>query len=270
MIGRARGWQLAAAAAVVLAVGAGCGLLGNRTGNTADAAPAAAGASATPSEDPAMYEEATPAPAGPTAEPTPPTIRATTKPKPTPTEDPNNFTEPECATHEGKKISRKAAKSALVAAAAKTYWPTSAPQLKVPADLVKAVAWHESGWQSSIVNCDGGRGLMQVMPDTEEFINTRFEKSYDSHAHRENAVLGANYLAWLTRYFGDNYFTGNYSLGTGKCRSHESRCLLNMVIAGYNAGAGAVDEAYADKRLPNPEYVNSVRHLMKSCYCDRY
>jgi hypothetical protein len=43
-----------------------------------------------------------------------------------------------------------------------------------------------------------------------------------------------------------------------------------MVIAGYNAGAGAVEEAYADKRLPNPEYVNSVRHLMKSCYCDRY
>ena len=43
-----------------------------------------------------------------------------------------------------------------------------------------------------------------------------------------------------------------------------------MVIAGYNAGRGTVDEAYADKRLPNPEYVNSVRYLMKSCYCDRY
>jgi hypothetical protein len=43
-----------------------------------------------------------------------------------------------------------------------------------------------------------------------------------------------------------------------------------MVIAGYNVGRGAVDAAYADRRLPNPEYVDSVRSLMKSCYCDRY
>jgi soluble lytic murein transglycosylase-like protein len=195
-MGRALAWRLAAA--VVLVVNAGCGLLGDRTGNTAGAAPVAVDASATPSEDPAMYEEATPSP----SESTPAKSKATTKAKPAPTEDPNNFTEPECATHEGRNVAKKTAKSALLAAAGKTYWPASAPQLKVSADLVKAVAWHESGWQSTIVNCDGGRGLMQVMPDTEEFINTRFEKSYDSHAYKENAVLGANYLAWLTKYFG--------------------------------------------------------------------
>ena len=91
----------------------------------------------------------------------------------------------------------------------------------MPSDLVKAVAWHESGWQSNIVNCDGGRGLMQVMPDTEEFVNSRFEKSYDAHDYQQNATLGANYLAWLTKYFGDNYFKGNYSLSTSKCKSHQ-------------------------------------------------
>lgn len=264
-MGRVSAWQLAGA--VVLVMSAGCGLLGDRTGTSADPTPVA-DASATPSEDPAMYEEATPGPTTPAA--SPPRTRATTKPEPAPTEDPNNFTEPECATHEGRNVSKSAAKSALVAAAGKTYWPASAPRLKLSADLVKAVAWHESGWQSNIVNCDGGRGLMQVMPDTEAFINTRFEKSYDSHAYRENAVLGANYLAWLTKYFGDMHFEGDYSLSPSRCGSHASRCLLNMVIAGYNAGAGAVEQAYADGRLPNPEYVNSVRHLMKSCYCDRY
>ena len=223
------------------------------------------------SDDPSAYEEASPSPDVTSPSPEPTTSKPPKKkPKPTPTEDPNNFTVPECADREGKNVTKKQAKSALTTAAGRTYWPGSAPKLKVSSDLVKAVAWHESGWTSNWVNCDGGRGIMQVMPDTEAFINQRFEKSYDSHDYKQNATLGANYLAWLTKYFGDNYFDGNYSLSAGKCKSHESRCLLNMVIAGYNVGAGTVDEAYEDKRLAAPEYVNSVRHLMKSCYCDRY
>ena len=133
-----------------------------------------------------------------------------------------------------------------------------------------AVAWQESGWQSHIVNCDGGRGLMQVMPDTEAFVNQRFEQSYDSHDYKQNAVLGANYLAWLTKAFGDEHFKGSYDLSPKKCKTHGSMCLLNMVISGYNAGRGPVDEGYAEKQLPNPVYVDSVRSLMKSCYCDRY
>jgi soluble lytic murein transglycosylase-like protein len=190
--------------------------------------------------------------------------------KATPTEDPNNFQLPDCARREGKRVSKAKAKAALVAAAGRTYWPGSAPSLKVPRRLVLTTAWHESGWQSNIVNCDGGRGLMQVMPDTEAFINQRFEQSYDSGDYRQNAVLGANLLAWLTKAFGDAYFKGRYDLSPAKCRSHTSMCLLNMVIAGYNVGRGPVDEGYAAKRLPNPEYVDVVRSLMESCYCDRY
>jgi soluble lytic murein transglycosylase-like protein len=140
----------------------------------------------------------------------------------------------------------------------------------VPGRLVLTTAWHESGWQSNIVNCDGGRGLMQVMPDTEAFINQRFEKAYDSKDYKQNAVLGANYLAWLTKAFGDAYFKGKYDLSPKKCKTHTSMCLLNMVIAGYNVGRAPVDAEYAAKRLPNPEYVDVVRSLMKSCYCDRY
>ena len=220
--------------------------------------------------------EETPEAAEPSPEPTTPSPSASkAKPKPTktkvtPTEDPNNFQLPACATREGKAVSKAKAKSALLSAAGKTYWPTYAPQLKVPKRLVLATAWHESGWQSNIVNCDGGRGLMQVMPDTEDFINQRFEKSFDSHDYRQNAVLGANYLAWLTKAFGDSYFGGSYDLSAAKCKSHSSRCLLNMVIAGYNMGRGGVDSAYADKRLANPGYVDVVRSLMKSCYCDKY
>ena len=213
---------------------------------------------------PDSVEPITPAPAPSSRKPRPKPTSAT------PTADPNNFQLPACAKHSGTKVTKAQAKSALVTAAGKTYWPTSAPTLKLSSDLVKSIAWHESGWQSDIVNCDGGRGLMQVMPDTESMINRRFGQSFKSTDYRQNAIIGANYLAWLTKYFGDKFFKGKYDLSTGKCRTHSSMCLLNMVIAAYNSGFGPVEAAYAAEELPNPEYVDSVRSLMSSCYCDRY
>lgn len=257
------GYLAGGLAALVLVVG--CGLGGN--GDSQAYKPVDTRSSATDSP----YETAEP-----TTRPAPkPTKTASKKPKPkpkaTPTEDPNNFQAPACAKHEGTRVSTASAKSALVSAAGKTYWPTSAPTLKLSSDLVKSVAWHESGWQSNIVNCDGGRGLMQVMPDTEEMINNRFGQSLDAHDYRQNAVIGANYLAWLTKYFGDEFFKKSYNLSTSKCKTHASPCLLNLVIAAYNSGFGTVDAAYkTDKSLPNPAYVDSVRSLMSSCYCDRY
>jgi hypothetical protein len=123
-MGRARGWPVAAAA-LALAVTSGCGLIDCRDGNSAQAGPPAAVEESLP---PDAYEEATPTPEPTTPAPTP----SSKKPKPkatksTPTEDPNNFTEPECAEHEGKNVSKKSAKAALTAAAGRTYWPGSAP-----------------------------------------------------------------------------------------------------------------------------------------------
>jgi soluble lytic murein transglycosylase-like protein len=254
-------------ALVGLLVVAGCGVVGN---NDPEPVPVAAQPSASEPEsivDP-VEEDEEPSPEPTTAKPKPKKSKA--KPKATPTEDPNNFQLPDCAERVGKEVSKSKAKAALTAAAAKKYWPSSAPKLKVPSRLVLATAWHESGWSSNIVNCDGGRGLMQVMPETEAFINQRFEQSYSSKDYRQNAVLGVNYLAWLTKAFGDQYFKGNYDLSPKKCKSHSSRCLLNMVISGYNMGRGSVDEAYAQGELANPQYVDVTRSLMKSCFCDRY
>lgn len=264
-----RGPLIVITALVGALVAAGCGL----GGKGEEQVPVAAQPLVSASEpenvvDPVIEgEEPTPTP------PAPKPSKKKAKPKATkatPTEDPNNFQLPECAHREGKKVSKTKAKAALRTAAAKKYWPTSAPKLTVPSRLVLATSWHESGWQSDIVNCDGGRGLMQVMPDTEAFINQRFEQSYASTDYKQNAVLGANYLAWLTKAFGDSYFKGSYDLSPKKCKTHSSMCLLNMVIAGYNVGRQPVDDGYASKQLPNPEYVDVVRALMKSCYCDRY
>jgi hypothetical protein len=246
----------------------GCGLFGGQH-DSSDGGTVVAAATESPTPD-----ETTEAPEPTTPAPAPTTKKATPKPKrtsATPTEDPNNFQLPACAHYEGKTVTKAQAKAALTSAAGKIYWPTSAPTLKLSSDLVKSVAWHESGWQSNIVNCDGGRGLMQVMPDTTAQMNQRFGMTYNDKDYKQNTVVGANYLAWLTKYFGDLYFKHKYDLGTKSCKTHSSPCLLNMVIAGYNAGVGAVDDAHASGgALPNLVYVDSVRSLMTSCYCDRY
>ncbi|HET6212971.1 MAG TPA: lytic transglycosylase domain-containing protein [Micromonosporaceae bacterium] len=180
-------------------------------------------------------------------------------PKPAPT----NCTGPK---YVGTAASRTDVKAALEAAAGKTYWPVSAPQIKIPVNLVKAVAWQESGWQSNVVSCDGGIGLMQVMAPTAAFINQRFSKSYDVNVYTDNAILGANYLAWLVKYFGDTYFAGNYDLTT---QDPDNPVLLDAVIAAYNVGPGNVD-VNNQLVIPNRQYVNNVEALMTNCVCLSY
>ncbi|PZM95454.1 MAG: lytic transglycosylase [Actinobacteria bacterium] len=172
-----------------------------------------------------------------------------------------------CApTRIGDPLPRAEVKRLLIAAAARRYWPISAPEILVPVELVMAVAWQESGWQSNIVACDGGVGLMQIMPATAEWMNQRFGQSYDIADPADNAMIGANYLAWLIKWFGDRHFGGDYRLDAADCPDHQSPCLLNAVIASYNYGFGAVDR---DGRIviPNPQYVANVRALMTECEC---
>ena len=257
------------AAVTALALTAGCGMLGS--GEKEQVAAQTPVSVAPTTVEPAVEEtiEETTPPPDPVPTTKKPTPTATKKATPKPTAPTFNTQLPDCSRYVGKPVTYAKAKAALNAAAAKTYWPGSAPGLKVSADLVRATAWHESGWTSNIENCDGGFGLMQVMPDTEAFINQRFEQSYDYRDHRQNAIIGANQLAWLTKYFGEKYFKKNYDLSTAKCKSDASPCLLNLVIDGYNMGYGSTEAAYLDgKRLSNPKYVRLIRANMRECDCD--
>ncbi|WP_328533783.1 lytic transglycosylase domain-containing protein [Micromonospora zamorensis] len=173
-------------------------------------------------------------------------------------------------TYKGTQATRAEAKAALTDAAGRTYWPTSAPDIKVPLTLLKATAWQESGWQSNIYACDGGVGLMQVMPGTATWMNQRFEKSYEIDDYRDNAYLGATYLAWATKYIGDMYFEADYRLDPALCTAELNSCLLNAVIASYNYGHGAVAQEGKPLAIPNPSYVRNVRALMTECVCLDY
>ncbi|MFF5216427.1 transglycosylase SLT domain-containing protein [Micromonospora sp. NPDC000442] len=286
-------WGVAVVAATLLLTGGGCAKVDSPAAEVpapvalpeelpdASGEPRGEDASATPSavESMGAAPKATPsASASPSAtkrSPKPKRATATaprTVPKP-PTEtevppDPPKPPSSDCKpSYKGDQASRAQVKSALTEAAGRTYWPTSAPKIRVPLSLIKATAWQESGWQSNIVACDEGIGLMQVMPETASWMNQRFGQSYDVWDYQDNAYLGGTYLAWLTKYIGDMYFDADYQLDADLCTAELDSCLLNAVIAAYNYGHGAVAPEGKPLNIPNPSYVRNVRALMTECVC---
>ncbi|MCP2328073.1 soluble lytic murein transglycosylase-like protein [Hamadaea flava] len=183
-----------------------------------------------------------------------------------------------CPFHEGVDAAKADVRVALETAAQKPFWANDPRYASVtlPPALIKAVAWMESGWQSTIVACDGGIGTMQIMPDTATWMNQRFGTSYDLHTLGGNTMIGAEYLQWLIAYFGSAYFGSDYTLDAADCVStdpavpdYQTPCLLNAVIAAYNYGPGNV-EVGDHIVIPNPDYVRPVRALMVSCPCSQY
>lgn len=85
---------------------------------------------------------------------------------------------------------------------------------QIPEELIRAVIMCESNYDPRAVSPTGAQGLMQLMPETATRMQVR-----DGHDPRENIFGGTRYLRVLA-----NMFNGD----------------LELTIAGYNAGEGAV------------------------------
>ena len=85
---------------------------------------------------------------------------------------------------------------------------------QIPEHLVRAVIKVESDYDPRAVSYAGARGLMQLMPETADRMQVK-----DINDPRENIFGGVRYLRVLA-----NMFNGD----------------LDLTIAGYNAGEGAV------------------------------
>lgn len=171
-------------------------------------------------------------------------------------------TQPGCPPSRGpSQLAKSKVREYLDTASTTAFWGTATDpdyaDIRVPVRLLYAVADQESGWQSSITACDGGVGIMQIMPTTQTFVNGRFATHWDRAKPSDNVMLGGNYLAWLIAYYGPKL--GTYDMTQAK--------LLNAVISAYNWGTNGVD--YAGGVYPNQQYVNNVRALMTSC-CGNY
>lgn len=84
-------------------------------------------------------------------------------------------------------------------------------------DLLAAMARAESNYDAGAVSNKGARGLLQLMPATAERFGVSPRELHDPD---RNVLAAARYLTWLRRRFEDD---------------------LPRVLAGYNAGEGAVD-----------------------------
>lgn len=74
----------------------------------------------------------------------------------------------------------------------------AAREHNVPADLLKAMTWNESGWQNDKVSATNAIGIGQLMPDTIAFLNDQLLAApLDPNHADQNIRMSARYLAWL-------------------------------------------------------------------------
>ncbi len=103
-----------------------------------------------------------------------------------------------------------------------SYIQEASATYQIPSELIHAVILVESNYNPRAMSPKGAQGLMQLMPATaKRFGNTN---SWDP---RQNILAGSKYLRWLLDYFGED---------------------LELTIAAYNAGEGAVMQA--GRRIP--------------------
>jgi soluble lytic murein transglycosylase len=114
----------------------------------------------------------------------------------------------------------------------------SAENYKLDHFLIAAIIRVESNFEPDIESKKGAYGLMQLMPDTSEWIvdTGKFSTRYKENLHDPSISieLGSWYLNWLNKQFNGNTVA---------------------VIAGYNAGPGKVNQW-----MQNQEWDGTLQH----------
>jgi hypothetical protein len=70
--------------------------------------------------------------------------------------------------------------------------------------LARALAWMESGFQQDVVSSVGALGVMQLLPETWEFVDTVLLGFRTPRTYEGNVRAGTRYLRWQLDEFGGN------------------------------------------------------------------
>lgn len=97
------------------------------------------------------------------------------------------------------------------------YFEAASEKYGVSVDLLKSVAKVESEFKPTVVSSSGAVGIMQLMPSTASSMGVS-----DSYDPEQNIMGGAKLLSILLEQFDGD---------------------VSLALAGYNAGAGAVERA---------------------------
>jgi soluble lytic murein transglycosylase-like protein len=95
---------------------------------------------------------------------------------------------------------------------------------------------------------------MQIMSGTASWMNQRLGSAYDFHTLAGNTQVGSEYLEWLIAYFGEVYYSDDFSLSGNDN-------LLNDVVSAYNVGPAGVKPTAPGGGIANPQYVADVEAL---------
>lgn len=99
-------------------------------------------------------------------------------------------------------------------------------------NIVWAVMGRESSGDRFAISNKNARGLLQVIPPTAARMGVNPKHLYDPE---QNIIAGTRYLRFLCNHFPD--------------RSSIHGCNLDLVLAGYNAGEGAVRKYGGDSAI---------------------
>jgi soluble lytic murein transglycosylase-like protein len=108
----------------------------------------------------------------------------------------------------------------------------------VPADLLKALAWMESGWQNSVVSPVAALGIGQLTPDTVKFVSGDLLKTkLDPKNPEHNIRMSSRFLRYLLDQTGGDtkMALAAYYQGLGSLRRQGplkvSEAYVNAILA---------------------------------------
>src|SRR5205807_4126252 len=102
----------------------------------------------------------------------------------------------------------------------------------VPADLIEALAWYESGWQNRIVSSTGALGIGQLMPETSAFVDqVLLHAPLDPKKPEDNIRMSTRFLRFLLDQTGGKaevavaaYYEGLATVRRGRIFGETKRC----------------------------------------------
>jgi soluble lytic murein transglycosylase-like protein len=82
-----------------------------------------------------------------------------------------------------------------------TAWST---RLGVDPHLIRALAWMESGFQTTLVSDAGARGVLQTLPTTRQYVENVLAGHPIPHTVDGDIEVGVLYIRHLLQVFGGN------------------------------------------------------------------
>jgi len=108
----------------------------------------------------------------------------------------------------------------------------------LPASLVEATCWWESGWQQDVVSVTGAVGVCQIEPAAAQTVRGLLDDStLDPRSPSDNIEMSAAYLRWLLNETGGRQALAlaGYYQGLTSVREHGILAESRPYVAGITA-----------------------------------